>query len=222
MAYNLPTNFALDDPNHVAAHNNTNAAVNDLDSRTTSIGMVANTALQPAYIAAGTGITKTGSGTSASPLTLSTMNGASLRRDMTVGERVIATIGGVETVLYCDTGWRNIMPLLTVEGYTFTGSLLLRRNLNIVSMQGAITASGPIPKLTQFISGNSIVGFRPYGNTTIAAVRIGNPTNGTTGAGMSTAFNGFYLDTQWTDQLYVATTWVTNDTWPSTLPGTPA
>lgn len=222
MAYNLPTNFALDDPNHVAAHNNTNAAVNDLDSRVTSATSRANTALQPAYVSAGTGVTKTGAGTAASPLTLSTLNGASLRRDTSVGERIIATVNGLDTMLYGDTGWRNVDSLL-VNGWT-AHSIRMRRVGNVWfirfrGLNGSAATDPMIMDLGQWVPESG------------AADGIGVVIPGTPSDGFVTQYGGQgWLRlrrpslpwTTATDAPALILSIPTTSAWPTTLPGTHA
>ncbi|KAB1647459.1 hypothetical protein F8O06_02665 [Pseudoclavibacter sp. CFCC 14310] len=166
-------------------------------------------------VQAGTGLTTSGAGTAASPLTLGTLNGASLRRDTTVGERVIATIGGVDTMLYGDTGWRDITGLL-VNGWVAT-TLRVRRLGSVVAwfIVGLSSANATNDIAITPLGG----GWRPPGNTMFPVARSTGVTYiGLNGNSALFGWARFNSGASYEMQLQS----VTSDAWPTSLPGTPA
>ena len=135
-----------------------------------------------------------------------------IRIDTTVGTRVFAG----DTMIYGDTGWRNVDWLPT--GHDI-GTLKVRRQNNTITLVGVVT-----PKSGGGESRPAIipVGFRQTASNGLGAYIYSL-------SGTQVAY--FYLNMAGTTYLRNTTndsvgrfalSWVTNDAWPTTLPGTPA
>lgn len=147
-----------------------------------------------------------------------TGTGLALRHDTTVGTRVLLDHPGGTTMLYGDTGWRNISGLLT-NGWT--GNAWIRRDNNLVTLRvhGLSPANATTTTFLAPIQGfgwstSSTRGPRPVFHEAQSPVTLRR---------FAAAANGI------TDQhavpanvsLFGDTTWHSNDTWPTTLPGLP-
>ena len=133
------------------------------------------------------------------------------RIDTTVGTRVFTG----DTMIYGDTGWRKVDWLPT--GHDIE-TLKVRRQNNTITLVGVIT-----PKSGGDVSSPSAVpdGFRQTASNGLGAYIYSL-------SGTQVAY--FYLNVAGTTYLRnpvndsvgrFALSWVTNDAWPTTLPGTP-
>ena len=134
------------------------------------------------------------------------------RIDTTVGTRVFAG----DTMIYGDTGWRNVDWL--PNGHDIE-TLKARRQNNTITLTGVIT-----PKSGGEVSRPSAIpdGFRQTASNGLGVYLY-------TLSGAQVAY--FYLNVAGTTYLRNTTndsagrfalTWVTDEAWPTSLPGTPA
>lgn len=148
-----------------------------------------------------------------------TGQGMTVRVDTTVGTRVLLDHPGGTTMLYGNTGWRDISGLL-INGWT--GNAWIRRDTNLVTLRvhalSPATATG-----TTFLA--PITGF---GWSTIST-RGPRPVFHTTDSPASLyrfASSGLGFQIQQSVpvnlSLFGDTSWHSNDPWPATLPGLPA
>lgn len=118
-------------------------------------------------------------------------------------------------VEYGDTGWRNISSLLPA---TWTGEVALTRAQNRVTIIGTNIRPGE--------TGNTYLlelpaGFRPAGTTTGVGDETGayRPLYGYSYSPYNLQVRSIAAANSWVN---FSITYVTNDPWPTSLPGTPA
>ncbi|MCW1250287.1 hypothetical protein ODZ83_08875 [Acaricomes phytoseiuli] len=135
-----------------------------------------------------------------------------MRVDTSVGTRVYATIGGSEHLISAETGARNVAGLLASARWS-AERILLSRSGSSVTYRGTLL-SGPAGEVFMTIP----VGFRPRDWSEFFASNAGAMlVRGSGGAVAGTCI----LSGEARRALFTAT-WITEDPWPTALPGTAA
>lgn len=137
------------------------------------------------------------------------------------------TAGTGWAVTVGDTGWRNVSTL--INSNHFTGTLNFRRIGNLVEVEGAVTATSTDAAamvVTPATVTSSLLGFtvaETYPGR-IAYVKGAWPSTATTQGrkGPGGALVGWPITVTTGDVIQIASTYMTRDQWPSTLPGTAA
>ena len=119
------------------------------------------------------------------------------------------------TVLYGDTGWRDVKSLLLNGWKNNGGSVLLRRVGNTVTLKSSyLGLDGRAATKGIFIT--LPAGFSYFNNANYGTV--GYFTDNKKPAAVSKDFNSLVLDLPSTQPMG-GLSWITNDDYPSTLPG---
>lgn len=157
--------------------------------------------------------------------TLNTKGNATMRIDTTAGTRVFITDGTTERMVSGDTGWRDLTASFSSLGNDPKLTALtikVRRVGELVYLETIImSADNTFPATTTVMS--NISGFRSPGNYDWSAGYYGN-TAIVVGTLSTSAFIKAHLvpNSALGAGLRFITRWVTNDPWPTTLPGNPA
>jgi hypothetical protein len=152
------------------------------------------------------------------------------RVDQTAGRAmyVFDDLNGREQLVYGDTGMREVSSLVNAAFFDSSGvtrQLFIRRTNNLVSVSGQMLSTASTSSVSALTIPN---GFRPQSVVEATCLNIRSASSwarvNTAGGGANTmslisgpnAANGGFIAG---DVFNIGVTWMTNDTWPSSLPG---
>ena len=123
-----------------------------------------------------------------------------------------------------DTGWRALTGFI-LEGLVTSQTVAIRRVGNLVTIEGSFLLSGVLTGAVVPLTKALPYGFRPRTRYASIGSLVGSAFNVPVHireTNSITAVNGGASSLPLGVTLYFAFSWMTNDPWPTTLPGTPA